>query len=144
MANGSVDSYITDVIGRGDEGSALLAKLVAPTLRNCQYVDVIREGMNGIAVLRVPPGHKVLVHSAAGASHEKDVVYHVDSLVDRLFEQESRISARILTAISSGVSAPIPMPIGECTDDNCSSEIPASLSFFTVSDHRFRDPMTPI
>ena len=59
----SVDWYIQEVIERGDQGSALLAARCAPTL-NAEYVDVIRQGMNGIAVLRIPDGYAAVVLSA--------------------------------------------------------------------------------
>jgi hypothetical protein len=50
----SLDSYIETVIKVGDEGSALLARLCAPTLRNNCFVEVLSEGMNGIAGMRFP------------------------------------------------------------------------------------------
>ncbi|MBI5880537.1 hypothetical protein HZB90_00230 [archaeon] len=91
---GEVDKYIAEVVGKGDEGSALLAKLVAHTLKNCSLVDVVREGMNGIAVLRVPEGHKVMVHSAGGNHEESEPALHAASLVDMLVAQAKVVGAK--------------------------------------------------
>jgi phosphoribosylaminoimidazole (AIR) synthetase len=88
----AVDDYI-NMIKANDEGSALLAKLVAPTLKNCPFVDVIREGMNGLAVLRVPERRLVMVHSDAGDRLRLDPADHARSLVDRLVSAAIEVGA---------------------------------------------------
>ncbi len=90
---GTVDSYIEDVIKRGDEGSALLARLTAPTLRNSPYVDVVQEGMNGVAVVRVPQGYDIIVHSTTGDQSRIDPAAHATSLVTNLVQQAQDIRA---------------------------------------------------
>jgi phosphoribosylaminoimidazole (AIR) synthetase len=79
-----VDDYIANVIGRGDEGSELLAKLTAPTLKNSELVDILQEGMNGIAVLRIPQDKKGIVHSIGGDPKIRDLAAYTASMVDRL------------------------------------------------------------
>ncbi len=88
-----VDQYIEEVVKRGDEGSELLAAKCAPTLRNSEYVDIVREGMNGLAVLRVPEDYDVVVHSSVGDPKILDPAEHAASLVDRLYEDAKRINA---------------------------------------------------
>jgi phosphoribosylaminoimidazole (AIR) synthetase len=83
----ALDDYIKDIIGKGDEGSALLAKLTAPTLKNCKYVDVLAEGMNGIAVLKnLPMTHDVVVYSIGGDPDISDLEQYTRSMPKRLFE----------------------------------------------------------
>ncbi|MGV8171474.1 MAG: hypothetical protein ACP5OA_02150 [Candidatus Woesearchaeota archaeon] len=83
--NKYLDEYINEVIGKGDEGSALLAKLTASTLNNCKYVDVIKGGMNGIAVLRnLPKDHDVVVYSVSGDTEISDIKGYSRSMVDKL------------------------------------------------------------
>ncbi len=91
-ADFAVDSYIEKVIERGDEGSELLAKRAAPTLRNSKYVRVISGGMHGMAVLRVPEDCCVVVHSASGKREEEDVENHATSLVYKLLRQADHIN----------------------------------------------------
>lgn len=88
-----VDQYIKEVVQRGDEGSALLAARCTPTLKNSDHVQVLREGMNGLAVLRIPEDYAVVVHSAAGDPDILDTEKHTASLIDRLFEQTREIDA---------------------------------------------------
>ncbi len=81
----NVDEYLEQVIAKGDEGSALLTKLTAPTIKNCQYIDVIKEGMNGMAVLKnLPQDHVVVVYSIGGDPNITDLVPYTKSMVDRL------------------------------------------------------------
>jgi phosphoribosylaminoimidazole (AIR) synthetase len=88
------DWYREEVIRKGDKGSKLLAKLcTAPTLDNCEYVDVIKEGMNGLAVLRVPEDYYVVVHSAGGDPEAEDLAEHASTLVDKLVDQAKSIGA---------------------------------------------------
>ena len=54
------------------------------------------------------------------------------------------ISAAMLTAISSGVTAPMARPMGVWTFASCSSEMPASRNFALTAAVFFLDPMTPI
>lgn len=80
-----LDDYIKDVIAKGDEGSALLARLTAPTLRNCRYVDVLKEGMNGVSVLQgLPIDHEVVVYSMSGDPSISEPKKYVRSMVDGL------------------------------------------------------------
>ncbi len=88
----TVDKYIKEVVNAGDDGSRLLAAICAPTLRNCAYVDVISEWMNGMAVLRIPEEYSLAVHSAAGAP-AGSLVEHVGSLVPQLIYQARCIGA---------------------------------------------------
>jgi len=78
------DDYIQSVIAQGDEGSKLLAKTCTTTLKNSELVDIIQEGMNGIAVLRIPQEHVVFVHSIGGNPKEKDLASYTASMVERL------------------------------------------------------------
>ena len=73
---GDIDEYIKDVIGKGDEGSKLLARITAPTLKNSNLVEIMKQGMNGLAVLRVPENHYAIVHSAGGHSQTRDLGDH--------------------------------------------------------------------
>jgi len=91
-----VDDYIQEVIKKGDEGSALLARVCAPTLKNCEYVDVLRQGMNGMSVLRLPKGYFAVVHSAGGCPEFKDVRKHAASMVVKLSDQARKIGAQPL------------------------------------------------
>ena len=87
------DEYIEKVIKLGDEGSELLAKLCAPTLRNSQYVEILEEGMNGIAVLRLPTDYMCVVHSIGGDPEQEDLADYARSLVDRLVGQADILGA---------------------------------------------------
>ncbi len=89
----SVDSYDERIIGPGDEGSALWARICAPTLRNSPHVRVIKGGMNGVAVIKVPRGHYVLVNASTGHPSLSDISEHAGSLVDRLVEPARRLGA---------------------------------------------------
>lgn len=88
-----VDAYIEEKINRGDEGSALLTAICAPTLKNCRHVDVVREGMNGLAVFRIPEGYNAAVFAAHGDSRLLDPEEHAASMVDNIhrFAEDSRI-----------------------------------------------------
>ncbi len=90
------DNYIRQVIQMGDEGSRLLAARTAPTLKNCMYADVVQDGMNGIAVLRIPKKFNLVVHSASGDPNKEDLREHSLSLVDRLVEQSREFCAEPL------------------------------------------------
>ena len=88
-----MDEYIKRVIGQGDEGSELLAKITAPTLKNTPFVQVLEHGKNGLAVLRSPKDYDIIVHSASGDPNLDDLAAHSSSLVDRLVEQANTIGA---------------------------------------------------
>jgi len=81
---GETDRYIEEVVRKGDEGSELLAALCAPTLKNSSHVDVLRQGMNGVAVLRIPEGYVVGVHSVGASPRARNMKNHAKSLVERL------------------------------------------------------------
>ncbi|MFT4303515.1 MAG: AIR synthase related protein [Candidatus Woesearchaeota archaeon] len=89
----NVDSYIEDVVKRGDEDSDLLAALSAPTLRNANYVDIVREGMNGLAVLRIDENYLCIVHSDVANGTKRDLGKYAESLVERLVESSWKIGA---------------------------------------------------
>jgi phosphoribosylaminoimidazole (AIR) synthetase len=76
---------VEQVISRGDEGSSLLAKLTAPTLKNCNYVDVINGGMNGLAVLKnLPKDSVVVVYSLCGDPHLTDLKNYISSMFSKI------------------------------------------------------------
>src|SRR3989344_118186 len=83
----NVDDYIEKVVRLGDQGSALLAQLCAPTLRNSDLVRVIEDGMNGVAVLQIPQDHFGVVWAGSGPADEYEVGRHAARLVDRLFSR---------------------------------------------------------
>lgn len=87
------DIYISNVIVQGDKGSKLLAAITAPTLKNSQFVEVLDDGMNGTAVLRLPRHFAAVVHSTSGDPSKKNMAKHAASLVDRLVEQAKTIGA---------------------------------------------------
>lgn len=97
MTNKSkIDDYLKNVVALGDEGSELLARICAPTLRNNDKVRVIKQGMNGIAVLEIPDGYDVVVHAAGGNPKEKDIKLYAASVVERLIKQAKDIEAQPL------------------------------------------------
>lgn len=89
----TIDSYIENVIKVGDEGSALLAAITAPTLNNSSFVEILSEGMNGLAVLRIPEDHYAVVHSVGGDPTITYPKLHAASLVDRLVAQAQALDA---------------------------------------------------
>ena len=51
----SLDNYIKNIINEGDEGSRLLRAKTAHTLKNCEYVDVLKDSTGkDFHVLRIP------------------------------------------------------------------------------------------
>jgi len=93
MTKDNRDWYIENVVEKGDQGSELLAAICAPTLKNSEYVDVIKKGMNGLAVLRIPKDHHCVVHSVGGDPEQSDPAKHAASLVDRLVQQAELFDA---------------------------------------------------
>ena len=90
----NVDRYIEEVINKGSEGSAMLAAMCAPTLKNCEYVDVLSSGTGGVAVLRIPKEYKIAVHSATGDPYLWSPEGHAGSMVDRIVGQAYDIGGR--------------------------------------------------
>ncbi|MBU4086275.1 MAG: hypothetical protein KKB21_01720 [Nanoarchaeota archaeon] len=90
MAKAIDDAYQREVIGIGDEGSELLAKICAPTLNFHTYTRVI--GPEKRVALDIPEGFKVFVHSTT-ARHSKDRRKTGASLVARLWKQSWHIQA---------------------------------------------------
>ncbi|MBI4170740.1 MAG: hypothetical protein HY514_03530 [Candidatus Aenigmarchaeota archaeon] len=95
----SVDEYIEKVIKQGDDGSELLAGLCAPTLKNSEHVDVIFNGMSGLAVLRIPDNYNVVAHTSLGDPDKLDAVEHTASLMDNLYRDAEVINSKPLALI---------------------------------------------
>ena len=87
----TLDDYLAKVIHLGDQGSHLLAKRCAPTLRNSPYVRIIPGSTQRMAVLDLPQQYDVVVHSATGDPGITDVQEHAKSMVIRLHEQAQRL-----------------------------------------------------
>jgi phosphoribosylaminoimidazole (AIR) synthetase len=100
----NIDDYIQKVIGIGDEGSRLLAKLTAHTLKNSELVDVITSGMGGLAVLRIPDDHVGYVHSAGGDPKITATGEYTASMIEKLVEQ-AKVLGTTPVAISNVVDA---------------------------------------
>ncbi len=100
--------YIESVIKKGDEISESLSRLFSTTLQNSPYVDVITQGMNGIAVIRPPENYILVAHTAAGDKNERDIQNHVESMVKSLLEQ-----ANLLNAQPIGISDIIDTPFSD-------------------------------
>lgn len=84
-----LEKYIQEVISKGDEGSQLLASLTAPTLKNPikkGNIRILKDGMNGLAVLEVPKDYSVMVHSRGGDTAEKDLSRYTHSLIHNLIQ----------------------------------------------------------
>ncbi len=103
MADKKVDEYIESVIKAGDEGSALLAAICAPTLKR-EYVEIVSGGMNNVTVARIPQNYLVIAHSTSGDSEVMDPKKYAQSLVERLLEQ-SKILGSEPIAISNIIDA---------------------------------------
>jgi len=91
-----VDEYIAQTIREGDKGSKLLHERCKPTLKNSQLVEIISEGMGGIAVLRPPKNCLIAVHSSGGDPGEKNLERYVYSFINRLVSDSQRIGAEPL------------------------------------------------
>ncbi|HLD05573.1 MAG TPA: AIR synthase related protein [Candidatus Nanoarchaeia archaeon] len=87
-----IDDYIKTVVNVDQEGAKVLATKCAPTLRNSAFVQILKEGLHGVAVLRIPEDHHVVVHSACG-DHLLDLKAHVHSMVANLVKQAKAINA---------------------------------------------------
>src|SRR3989344_2741806 len=87
----TLDDYLANVIQLGDQGSHLLAKRCAPTLRNSPYVKIIQGPTQNVAVLDLPQEYDVVVHSAIGDPTITGVEEHARSMVVRLHEQAQRL-----------------------------------------------------
>lgn len=89
----NLSDYIEGVISKGDEGSALLHALTAPTLENNETVTVRSTGMGGVATVTIPDGYKIVVHSAIGNPKYDDLEAHAASMVRNLVIDARRIGA---------------------------------------------------
>src|SRR3989338_6138832 len=87
----TLDDYLANVIQLGDQGSNLLAKRCASSLRNSPYVKIIQGPTQNVAVLDLPQQYDVVVHSAIGDPTITGVEEHARSMVVRLHEQAQRI-----------------------------------------------------
>ncbi len=85
--------YIKDVIKRGDKGSTRLNSICAQTLNNRNEIEIISQGIGGLAVLRIPEDYVVAVHSAGGDPKEMDLRRHTLSLIDKLAYDSENIGA---------------------------------------------------
>ncbi len=92
----SVDDYIARTIRQGDKGSKLLNERLKPTLKNSPLVEIISEGMGGIAVLRPPENCVIAVHSIGGDPRQRNLEKYVSSLIDRLVFYSLEIGAKPL------------------------------------------------
>jgi len=88
MATEVDDAYLKEVIGRGDEGSRLLAAICAPTLKNSDRVRLI--GDEKRIALEIPDNHQPIVHSCAGRGNPEEAA---KDLVLNLMAQASEINA---------------------------------------------------
>jgi phosphoribosylaminoimidazole (AIR) synthetase len=88
------DEYLREYVVKGDAGSRLMAHICSPTLKNSEYVDVINEGMNGIATLRLPADYLAVVHSLGGDPTQSDLSRYSASLVERLVDSSKIIGAK--------------------------------------------------
>lgn len=79
----SVDHYIENVIKQGDQGSKFLAASSAQTLKNNDLVDVLEDGMNGLAVLRIPEGNVVDAITIGGDPKIDNIGDYAASAVER-------------------------------------------------------------
>ena len=95
-----VDEYIREVVEKGDEGSKLLAARTAPTLKNSPLVRIVREGMNGIAVLDIPEDCCVIVHSCTGDPKAENLKEHAFSLVEKLITDVDLIEASSIAFVN--------------------------------------------
>lgn len=92
MAEAVDDEYLKKVIALGDEGSALLAAVCAPTLKAHSHVKII--GPDKRVALEIPADYRVFVHSAAGYHREGcESEETAQSLVNNLYEQAAGIHA---------------------------------------------------
>ena len=78
-----VVQYIKTVIKQGDTGSRYLAASAAPTLANGDHVEVLKDGMNGLAVLRIPADQMCCAAAIGGDPSLTDLREYAASVVDR-------------------------------------------------------------
>ncbi|HLC98819.1 MAG TPA: AIR synthase related protein [Candidatus Nanoarchaeia archaeon] len=87
---GKVDEYLLDIVEKGDKGSNLLEIVTAPTLKNCEFVDVYAGRKR---VLHIPNDYEMIIHTAGGDPRETDPASHAASMVKRLVGDSKRIGA---------------------------------------------------
>lgn len=80
----AIDTYIKEVIQKGDDMSSQLEKNFSQTLKNSPYVDVVTQGMHGIKVIRPPQDCLTVVYSANGDPSLSDPRAYAYSVVDKL------------------------------------------------------------
>lgn len=80
---GKLDDYIERIIKQGDKGSQYLAMSAAPTLANGEHVEVLEDGMNGLAILRIPDDQVCGAVSVGGDPSLGDSREYTASVVDR-------------------------------------------------------------
>jgi len=112
------DDYIERVIKGGDDISSVLRRMTAPSLKNNEHIDVINDGMNGLAVIRIPEGYEALCFSASG---DPDIISsepYLLSMVERLGEGAKKAGKAWNTKVT---------PIGFANDINAGGSIDAEL-----------------
>lgn len=87
MAQTEKDWYLENIVGLGDDISAVVEAKCATTLRNSDHVDVVREGMNGIKVIRIPEGNYAAAYMVTGDKRVIDPASHAASLVRNMAER---------------------------------------------------------
>lgn len=78
-----LDQYIEKIIKQGDRGSSYLATSAAPTLANGNNVEILSDGMNGLAILRIPDDQICGAASIGGDPSLTDPQEYAASVVDR-------------------------------------------------------------
>ena len=90
----TLDDYLNDIVEKGDDGSNILRAITAPTLRNCKYVDILKDAVgNNFPVLRIPEDYYVVVHSVSGNVNEIDPGIHAATMINNLVAQAQKIGA---------------------------------------------------
>ncbi len=89
------DDYIRDVIKKGDEGSALLAAITAPTIQNSKLATVLDTPVGMQRVMgQLDDSYAVVVHGGTGEPRENDLRSYGASFVKRLVRDAQRIGAQ--------------------------------------------------
>ncbi len=88
----AVDSYIAAELEKA-KGSVTMSAKCASTLKNSPYVDIVSQGKNGVAVLRIPNDYVAFVHSVGADPEKNSTKEYAASLVERLIAQAAVIKA---------------------------------------------------
>jgi phosphoribosylaminoimidazole (AIR) synthetase len=91
---GNLKWYRENVIKVDSEGAELLAEICEPTLDNSGWVDVLKAGRHGLAVLRIPEDYLCVVHSASGRQTLSNPDWYAESMVGNLVRQAEFIDAQ--------------------------------------------------